>query len=163
MRTRQEQIEAIRADQRFWRGLAAEVGRHRYSEPGPMGEWNFGDLAGHLLGWRNRTIRRLEAFAADKPQPANPWPADLDEDTAIDEVNAWIRAQDAGRSPEQLVADYDRSYDRLIRALESMSDDKMTDPMAIDWLGGPLVDVDFTGHLHEEHVPDVRAWFDQVR
>jgi len=128
-----------------------------------MGEWNFGDLAGHLLGWRNRTIARLEAFAADEPQPANPWPADLDEDTQIDEVNAWIQAQDAGRSPEQLVADYDGSYDRLIHALESMSDDKMTDPMAIDWLGGPLVDVDFTGHLHEEHVPGVRAWLDQAR
>ena len=26
------------------------------TEPGPMGEWTFKDLAAHLLGWRERTI-----------------------------------------------------------------------------------------------------------
>ena len=128
-----------------------------------MGEWNFGDMAGHLVGWRNRTIGRLAAFAADEPQPPNPWPAELDEDKDIDAVNDWVHAQGAGRSPEQLVADYDASYDRLITALESMSDDKLMDPMAVEWVGGPLVDVDFTGHLHDEHLPSVRAWLDGAR
>ena len=56
MRTKADQISSIRADQRFWRDLAAEVGPDRYAEPGPMGEWSFADMAGHLVGWRNRTI-----------------------------------------------------------------------------------------------------------
>ena len=38
MRTRDEQFAGIRADQQFWRNLAAEVGPDRYAEPGPMGE-----------------------------------------------------------------------------------------------------------------------------
>lgn len=63
MRTRAEQIADIKADQQFWRELAAEVGPDRYGEPGPMGAWSFGDMAGHLAGWRNRTIARLEALA----------------------------------------------------------------------------------------------------
>ena len=32
-------------------------------------------------------------------------------------------------------------------------------------LGGekrPLVEIAFTGHLHEEHVPEVRAWLDRA-
>jgi hypothetical protein len=62
MRTKAEQIAAIRTDQQFWRDLAAEVGPARYAEPGPMGAWSFGDLAWHLMGWRARTIARLEAF-----------------------------------------------------------------------------------------------------
>src|SRR5205814_880486 len=57
-KTKDELIESIRADQRFWRELVAEVGPARYDEPGPMGAWTFGDTAGHLLGWRNRTISR---------------------------------------------------------------------------------------------------------
>ena len=57
MRTKAQQIEGIRADKQFWRDLAAEVGPERYGEPGAMGEWTFGDLAGHLLGWRNRSAR----------------------------------------------------------------------------------------------------------
>jgi hypothetical protein len=154
---RPDQIAAIRADQQFWRDLAAEVRPDRYAEPGPMGDWSFGDMAGHLLGWRNRTIARLEAFAAGEPDPPDPWPAELDDDDAI---NAWIHDQHAGRTPAQLVGDYDASYDRLIHALESMPEDKVTDPEVISWVDGALVDVDFTGHLHEEHVPSVRAWLD---
>jgi len=155
MRTRTEQLAAIRADQAFWRDLSAEVSPERYAEPGPMGEWSFGDLAGHLLGWRNRTIARLEAWASGSPQPANPWPPELEED---DSINDWIREHDADRSPEWLVADYGESYDRLAAAIDALSDGQLTDPDAVPWIEGALVDVDFTGHLHEEHVPAVRAW-----
>jgi len=39
--------------------------------------------------------------------------------------------------------------------------DVLTDPEAFPWVGGPVVDADFTGHLHDEHVADVRAWLDR--
>ena len=96
MRTRAEQIAVIRADQQFWRDLAAEVGPARYAEPGPMGDWSFGDMAGHLVGWRNRTIARLEAAARGEADPPAPWPAELPDDDAI---NVWIHDQHAGRWP----------------------------------------------------------------
>jgi len=156
MRTKAEAVAALRADQQFWRDLAARVGPDRYAEPGPMGEWTFGDMAGHLVGWRNRTINRLDAFARGDPEPPNPWPAELDGDD--DSVNDWIHEQHAGQPPEQLVADYDASYDRIVAALERTPDAKLTDPDAIPWLGMALVDADFTDHLHDEHVPSVEAW-----
>ena len=157
MQTKAELIGALREDQQFWRSLAAEVGPDRYTEPGPMGDWSFGDMAGHLLGWRDRTIRRLEAAADGAPEPANPWPADLDDD---DIINDWIHEQHAGRPAEQLVAGYDASYDRLIDALERIPEVRVTDPDAFPWAGGALVSAAFTGHLHDEHVPAVRAWLD---
>ena len=99
MRTRSEQIAAIRADQQLWRDLAAEVTPARYAEPGPMGEWSFADMAGHLTGWRNRTIARLGAFGRGEPDPPNPWPAELDAaGDGDDRINDWIHAQHAGRS-----------------------------------------------------------------
>jgi len=159
MTVQDDAVAAIRADQRFWRELAAEVGVDRYAEPGPMGAWTFGDVAGHLLGWRNRSIARLEALADGAPEPANPWPADLDGDD--DRVNAWIREQHAGRSAAQLVADYDASYDRLAAVIARIPDDTLTDRSAVPWLGGlALVEANFTSHLHDEHVPDIRAWLD---
>ena len=160
MQTRAEQVAAIRADQRFWRSLAAEVGHERYSEPGPMGDWSFGDMAGHLLGWRERTIARLEAAPHTDDDPAPPWPAELDDD---DRINDWMHAHHAGRSPEELVQAYDASFERLATALEALPDDRLADPDAFPWAGGPLLAVDFTGHLHEEHVPSVRAWLDATR
>jgi hypothetical protein len=163
MRTRAEQIAAIRADQQFWRDLAAEVGADRFTEPGPMGEWTFGDLAGHLLGWRNRTLRRLDALSRGEPDPPNPWPSELDGlgEAGDDSINAWIRAEHVGRSPEQLVADYDASYDRLIAILESMPEATLSDPHLIPGAEAALVDIDFGGHLHDEHVSGVRAWLDE--
>ena len=161
MRTQAEQIAEIRADQEFWRALAAEVGPGRYAEPGPMGEWSFADMAGHLAGWRARTISRLRAAGRGEPEPAPPWPADLQEDDEVDKINAWIRKQHADRTPEQLVADYDASYDRLIDALEAVPAHLQS--AVVPWTGEPLVDVDFTGHLHDEHVAPVRAWLDRSR
>lgn len=122
-----------------------------------MGEWTFGDLAGHLLGWRERTIARLEAFSRGEPEPAPAWPADLDDD---DRINDWFRARDAGRSAAELVAAYDATYDRLIAILERIPDPALADPTALPWVGTALIEVDFTGHLHDEHVASIRAWLD---
>jgi hypothetical protein len=99
----------------------------------------------------------LEAFSRGEADPAPPWPAELDDD---DSINAWIHDQGAGRSPAQLVKDYEASHDRLVGIIEAMPDDKLTDPNAIPWVGAALVEVTFTGHLHDEHVPSVRAWLE---
>ncbi len=160
MRTKVEQIAAIPADRRFWHDLAAEVRPDRYAEPGPMGEWSFGDLAGHLLGWRNRTIARLAACSRGEPDPPDPWPAELDDDDAI---NAWIHAQHAGLTPEQLVGDDEASCARLVATIDAIPIDQLTDADAIPWIGGSLVDTDFGGHLHDERVPSVRAWLDGLQ
>jgi hypothetical protein len=156
MRTQAEQIAAIRADQEFWRALAAEVGPARYAEPGPMGDWSFADMAGHLAGWRARTINRVLGLGRGEPEPAPPWTTEPDGEDEVDKVNDWIRDRHSGRAPEQLVAEYDESYDRLIEALETVPAHLQTAVVA--WAEEPLVEVDFTGHLHDEHVAPVRAW-----
>lgn len=159
MRTRDEQTAAIKADQQFWRDLAAEVRPDRYAEPGAMGEWTFGDVAGHLLGWRNRTIARLEAAARGEPDPL---PNEPDTDAEVDAANVAIREADVGRSAGELVEAYTDSYDRLIRALGALPESLLMDGDAFPWTEGrALIDIPFTGHLHEEHVPDVRAWLDR--
>lgn len=156
---REALVERIRAEQEFWRGLVAEVGRDRMNEPGPMGEWTFKDLAAHLAGWRNRTISRLEAALARQPDPPPPWPVELDDD---DSVNAWIREQSLNRSLDDLLADYDGSFDRLAEGVAALPERALTEPGYFRWLEGEesraLVDVDFTSHLHDEHLPSIRAW-----
>jgi len=158
-KTKAELLDSIREDQRFWRSLVADVGQARFDEPGPMGEWTFADMAGHLAGWRNRTIARVEAAGRGEPEPPNPWPAELDDD---DRINDWIYEQDRATAPAELVAAYDRSYDRLAAAIDALPEPMIADPAAFPWIGEPLGSVDFTGHLHEEHVPSVRAWLERA-
>ena len=148
----------VRAEQAAWRDLVAEVGEDRMTEPGPMGEWSFRDLVVHLLGWRDRTIRRLEAVAERQPDPPEAWPADLPDDDA---VNDWIQAQGDGRSTAELLATADASYDRLAAALAAIPDETLEDPNGIAWLDGEAAaDVDWLSHLHEEHDASIRAWLE---
>src|SRR5829696_6548585 len=109
MKSRDELAAEIRADRATWRDLCEAVGPDRLNEPGPMGEWTFGDMAGHLAAWRNRTIRRLEAAGRGEPDPGNSWPPDLDDD---DLINEWFHARDEGRDAAEMVADYDGSFER---------------------------------------------------
>jgi uncharacterized protein (TIGR03083 family) len=142
-------------DEQFWRDLAAEVTPERFDEPGAMGEWTFGDVAGHLLGWRNRSITRFEALARGESDPLS---EDVEGDDQVHVMNDRIREAHARRSAAELVAAYADSYDRLIRALEALPDEVFAKDHVIPWVGEPLLNLTLTGHLHEEHVPDIRAW-----
>lgn len=148
----------IQAERAWWAKLVEEIGEDRMTEPGPMGEWTFKDLAAHLLGWRERTIARLEAAAAGDEAPRAPWPAELDDDDAI---NAWIHERNRDRSVRDVLDDTDRSYERLANAIAALPDDLVTRPDAFPWLDGEaLADIELFGHVHDEHEPSIRAWLD---
>jgi len=147
----------IEGERAWWRDLVAEIGEERMTEPGPMGEWTFKDLAAHLLGWRERTITRLEAAAAGGPTPPSPWPSELDGDD--DRANDWIQERSRDRSVRDVLDDVDRSYERLAKAIAAIPEDVLTRPGAFDWLGDQaLVDLDPFSHVHDEHEPSIRAW-----
>jgi uncharacterized protein (TIGR03083 family) len=154
--TRESVAARLRTDREFWRSLVAEVGRDRMNEPGPMGEWTFKDLVAHLVGWRNRRIRQIEAIGRGEPEPPEPWPAELDDD---DRINDWIHEHDRGRTLDDILADYDSSFERLAQAIEALPDQTKSDPDGVAWTeGAPFEDGDPTSHLHDEHLPAIRAW-----
>jgi hypothetical protein len=152
-------IAHIQAERALWANLVEEIGEDRMTEPGPMGEWTFKDLSAHLLGWRDRTIARLEAAADGRPEPPAPWPAELDDD---DSINAWIQEHNRDRTVGEVLDDIDRSYERLANAIAALPEETVTDPDAFPWLGGrSLADRELFGHLHDEHEPSIRAWLDK--
>lgn len=158
-----EVVAEIRTDREFWRSLVAEVGRDRMNEPGPMGNWTFKDLAAHLAAWRNARIPAIEAAGRGDPRPPQPWPAQL-ADGDYEAINAWFQERDRDRSLDDVLDDYDRSFERLAAIIESLPEEVAHDPNALYWTGGDApVDVAFTEHLHEEHVPSIRAWLDRER
>lgn len=153
-------VAKIHAERAWWRDLVEAVGEERMTEPGPMGDWTFKDLASHLLGWRERTIARLEAAAARLGEPPSPWPAELG-DEEDDPINAWIHERTRDRPLRQVLDDVDRSYLRLAQAVAGLPDDLVTRRDAFPWLDGEaLADVELFGHLHGEHEPAIRAWLD---
>ena len=161
---RQREVAArIREDQRFWRALVDEVGRDRMDEPGTIGTWSFRDTVAHLVAWRNMRIPAIEAAARGLPERPKPWPAHLANDD-YDRINEWFENRDRDRPLDDVLADYDRSFERLAQAVEALPESIAHDPNGMAWTGGEaVIDLDFTEHLHEEHLPDIRAWLDQKR
>ena len=150
----------VRADRQVWHDLVAEVGRDRMLEPGPMGDWTFKDMAAHLAAWRNVRIPMMEAIARGEPVPPAPWPPEMEDD--FDAINARFQARDGPRPLDDVLDDYDRSFERLAAAIEALPEAVAYDPNGLPWAEGTrAVDIDFTDHLHGEHLPDVRAWLER--
>ena len=153
---RPELVARCERERQVWRDLVDKVGVDRMTEPGPMGPWTFKDLAAHLLGWRDRTIGRLEAAADRREAPAPAWPKELNDD---DSINAWIQARSDARSVRSVLDDVDRSYERLADAIAALPEDLVTRRDAFPWMEGEsLAETDLFGHLYDEHMPSIRAW-----
>ena len=159
--TRDDLAARFRSDQAKWRALVAQVDRARMDEPGPMGEWTFKDLVGHLGAWRGRNVARLEAAARGEPRPANPWPDAMAGD---DPINDWFRERDRDRPVEDLLGEYDESFDRMAGALAALPDDAIMGeadtPGYYRWRDTEgEVQSDFFNHL-DVHMADVVAWLE---
>jgi len=132
-------------------------------EPGPMGEWTFKDLVGHLGAWRSRNVARLEAAVRREPRPVNPWPETMTED---DPINDWFRERDSDRPVDDLLGEYDASFDRMATAIETLPDDAILGeadtPGYYRWRDTEgEIQSDFFNHL-DAHVADVEAWLDET-
>jgi hypothetical protein len=82
-----------------------------------------------------------------------------------DEINAWMYEAHHGRSVQEVLDDSRRVFQQLLAAINALPEADLNDPKRFPWLeGASLSGVDFFGHFHEEHEPDMRAWLaKQVR
>jgi hypothetical protein len=124
-----------------------------------MGDWSFKDLVAHLDGWRARWLQRMEASIAGRPEPASPWPANLD----TDEINAWIYERNRDRLLGEVIDESRQSFARLSEIVQRLPDEALSDPDYFPWLEGDalgpaIANGGYFGHLHEEHEPEVRRW-----
>ena len=79
-KTKADYLARIEEEREHWQRLVAKIDQTWMEEPGPMGDWNFKDLAAHITGWRERTIARFEAAGRGEEVPPPPWPDHLVED-----------------------------------------------------------------------------------
>jgi hypothetical protein len=158
--TKGDVVGAINKDLEAWEALLAEVGEDRMLEPGPMGQWTFKDLVAHLTSWRERSLQRLEAAAHGQPAPPPPWPAELDDDDAI---NDWFQQQSEAKLLGEVLEESRTSYARLTEVVQQLPDEAVTDPAYFPWLEGTsladaIISGEFFSHLRDEHMDDIRQW-----
>lgn len=156
-----EILTAIERERGDWEDVLAKVGEARMTEPGAFGTWSFKDLVAHLNGWKARKLARLEAAAGNRPEPADPWPADLGDDTDV--INAWIDTQNHDRLLADVIEESREHFARLAEVVQMLPNEALADPHRFAWMEGEaigpaIVDGTWFEHWHDEHEPEVRAW-----
>jgi hypothetical protein len=145
-----------------WEELAEAALRADPARPGAMGDWSFVDVAGHLNGWRARSVGRREA-AVSGTEPSRPWPEGFSDETeeGTDQINDWIHARYRDRPIDEILAEARDQWHRLRTAAEAIPEADLLTPGRYPWLKAYALGEVINGaaaHLHEEHEADIRSW-----
>lgn len=154
--SKSEFLAKLQGEQAAWVKLLDSIDDAGKTEPGVTGDWSIKDIVGHLVGWRQRTVARLQAALQHQPVAPPPWPSHLQTD---DEINAWIFASNHERSLSAVLQEDRDVFRQLVEAISAFPEVELLDPQRFAMLEGqPMVEADFFGHYHEEHEADIRAW-----
>lgn len=162
LRNRDDLLTAVRAVRREIDDIADAAGAANSPRHRDNGSWTIEDLLAHVTGWRLSTAARLEA-AENGTQPDMPWPASLEEDDDLDEINRWFTESGRGKTLAQLVQASNETFDRIERALASLPEDDLFEVNRFSWLPGDALGPAVVGGTiehHAEHLPESRAILD---
>jgi hypothetical protein len=162
--SKKQLLAEMQSEQAAWLALLDEIGEENMTQPEVAGGWSIKDIVAHITGWRRRTVLRFRA-ALDPTVDMTPyWPAELDEDDEVDEINAWIYKANRDRPLADVLNDSREVFQQLVAAVDTLSDEQLNDPQRFPWLEGERLTGAFIfGHFHEEHEPDMRAWLSRVK
>jgi hypothetical protein len=168
--TKARLLETIQAEHTAWHALLDTIGEDRMLLPGAAGpDWTFKDVIAHLTGWRERTLAELQAGLRHTELPPPPWPAEFDEDdpAGLEQINTWIYQANRDRPLAEVLRESEDAWQQMADLVRAMPDDDLLDPQRFAWMGGaplgPTVLNASFEHLHEEHMPAIRAWLETIK
>lgn len=157
-------LAEMQSEQAAWLALLDAIGEENMTQSEVAGGWSIKDIVAHITGWRRRTVLRFRA-ALDPTVDNTPyWPAELDEDDEVDEINAWIYRANRDRPLADVLNESRDVFQQLVAAVDALSEEQLNDPQRFPWLEGErLTGALMFGHFHEEHESDMRAWLARVK
>jgi hypothetical protein len=160
-------LEWLQEQQRQWETLLDQIGPRHMERPGVNGDWSMKDIVAHLTGWNRWLVARVHAAAGNGPEPAPPWPANLE---AEDEINAWIYQSNHERPLREVLDESKQVFRQLLMDIEGLPDDVRVETILADgdrefyllWLGEERFPAgEFFDHFRDDHEPDVHLWLNR--
>jgi len=162
--SKKQLLAEMQSEQAAWLALLDEIGEENMTQPEVAGGWSIKDIVAHITGWRRRTVLRFRAALDPTVDMTPDYPAELDEDDEVDQINAWIYKANRDRPLADVLNDSREVFQQLVAEVSALSDEQLNDPQRFPWLEGERLTGAFIfGHFHEEHEPDMRAWLARVK
>ena len=160
LHTKREMVEALDSARADWAAVLDGLTPEQMEQHGALGDWPFRDVVSHLTGWRKRTVARFEAAQRGSELEPPPWPAEMDDDDGVDDVNAWIHESDSKRPLAEVLAESDSTFQRLDTALRAIPEEDLLAPGRFSSTGPYSLGYYLEGSLehYDEHKQELRDW-----
>jgi hypothetical protein len=113
-------LTELHHEQTAWEALLDEIGEAHMTQPEVAGGWSIKDIVAHLTGWRRRTVLRLRAALDPMVDMTPPWPAELNGDDDVDEINDWIYKTNRDRPLADVLNDSREVFQQLVAAIDAL-------------------------------------------
>jgi hypothetical protein len=125
-----ELLRTITVAQSDIAGLIERISNVRLLEP-VMDDWTAKDVLAHLAWWQDHSARLTADFSAKRQPDDMTHPG-----TTTDEINEHVHRQHLNDTPEVTRDAFAQSFQRLLAALEPLTDDDLFGLDRCSWLGG---------------------------
>jgi hypothetical protein len=143
-----ELLRTITAAHNDFAGLIQRISDDRLLEPA-MDEWTAKDVLAHLAWWQDHSAQLTADFSSKRQPEEETHPS-----TTTDEINELVHRQHINDSPAATRVAFAQSFQRLLTALEPLSDDDLFGAGRCSWLGsGALSEmiIGDTSHHYQQH------------
>lgn len=151
-------IEQIRESYRQFEALLAPLSEEQLTTPNVNGDWSVKDNLAHLTAWHGYLLDQLQALREGSTPPE--WMSGL---STENEINERIYQQNKDRPLADVQADFRISFERVLAAIEALSEEQLNAPFPWGTSGNPvwgLIAGNTLGH-YEEHGDIIRRWLEQ--
>ncbi len=152
-----ELLRRIQAGYEQLEALLAPLSTVQMTDPSVNGPWSVKDNIAHLTVWQNYLLDQLQGILTNTKPPEF-----MPGISSEDEINAHIFQQNKDRPVAAVLADFRASYQRVLAALQQMSEEALNAPSPWSTSGNPIwpfIVGNSYGH-YEEHGEIIRRWLE---
>lgn len=153
-----ELLRRIQAGYEQLEALIAPLGEAQMADPSVNGPWSVKDNLAHLTVWQNYLGDQLGGVLTNT-EPPEFMPGLNSED----EINAHIFQQQKDRPVAEVLADFRASYQRVLAAVQAMSEEALNAPSPWSTSSNPIWPfiAGNTYDHYEEHGGNIRRWLEK--
>ena len=137
-----------------FKALLAPLSEEQLTTSGVNGTWSVKDNIAHLSAWHKVLLARLLAAGNFIH-----YQEDVTEGMDTESLNERFYQQNKARPLSDVVAEFDATYQRIIQALEDLTEEQLSKPQV--WLEGraawEVIPGDTIEH-YQEHAQIIQAW-----
>jgi hypothetical protein len=159
---KQQVLDTARAEFDRWEELLSGLSEAQILATALEDSWSIKDMMAHLKAWQELSMMRLEAgqYGHEPVRPNWPQELDLETESNIDEINAWIYTMHRDIPWSSLYPLWRYGYLRFLALGEAIPEDMLLKKKRYDWIEGySLADslINSAAH-HREHREILVDW-----